>query len=282
MHIGNVINNTVANKVIHDNIKKAHAKLANSILPINKVYIENNTASNTSKKTHKKLFNNVLKQIKTFNKVHKQDNVFDYDKCKKLHKELFNKVLIELLYTKSAGHKDSSANINKAHANDVKHVNSLLHNHILYYFNKIKKIEKALSEHNKHILTSLNKKYSDNRVKLNEFKKVNDKLNLLLECICLFMFNKKIKKESIVENVNVLNNITEHTALIDNKRVCLGERHEYLYEFINDMHDNIKNKKYEKVLTDLLLIQKHTFMSINRMHAYNENKNITAANKKIK
>ena len=78
----------------------------------------------------------------------------------------------------------------------------------------------------------------------------------------------------------MLNNITEHTALIDNKRVCLGEIHEYLYEFINDMHDNIKNKKYEKVLTDLLLIQKHTFMSINRMHAYNENK-ITAANKKI-
>ena len=169
VHKQNVINNTAANKLIYDNIKKAHLKLANSILPINKVYIENNntnnsnkkthekllynvlkqiktsnkvhiennTASNTSKKTHKKLFNNVLKQIKTFNKVHKQDNVFDYDKCKKLHKELFNKVLIELLYTKSAGHKDSSANINKAHANDVKHVNSLLHNHILYYFNKI-------------------------------------------------------------------------------------------------------------------------------------------------
>ena len=52
MHIQNAINNTVANKVIHDNIKKA--KLANSILPINNVYIENNTASNTSKKTHKK------------------------------------------------------------------------------------------------------------------------------------------------------------------------------------------------------------------------------------
>ena len=102
----NVINNTVANKIIHDNIEKAHSKLANSILPINKVHIENNNANNTSKKTHKKLFNNVLKQIKTFNKVHKQDNVFDYGKCKKLHKELFNKVLIELLYTKSAGHKD--------------------------------------------------------------------------------------------------------------------------------------------------------------------------------
>ena len=178
--------------------KKTHKKLFNNLLKqiktFNKVHIENNTASNTSKKTHKKLFKNVLKQIKTFNKVPKQDIIFDHDKCKKLHKELFNKVLIELLYTKSAGHKDSSANINKAHANDVKHANSLLHNHILYYFNKIKKIERTLSNHNNHILTSLNQKYSDNRVKLNEFEKVNDKLNLLLEGICLFMFNKKRKK----------------------------------------------------------------------------------------
>ena len=152
-------------------------------------------------------------------------------------------MLIELLYTKSAGHKDSSANINKAHANDAK--------------------------------------CETDNVKLSEFKKVNDKLNLLLEGICLFMFNKRIKKESIIENVNVLNNITEHTALIDNKRVCLGEIHEYLYENINDIHDNIKNKKYEKVHADLLLIQKHTFMSINRMHIHNVNKTITAVNKKI-
>ena len=149
---------------------------------------------NTNKETHKKLFNKVLKQIKTFNKVPKQNIVFDYDKCEKLAKELFNKVLIELLYTKNTGHKDSSANINKAHANDVKHANSLLLNQILYYFNKIKKIERTLSNHNKHILTSLNQKYSDNRFKLNEFEKVNDKLNLLLEGICLFMFNKKINK----------------------------------------------------------------------------------------
>ena len=95
------------------------------------------------------------------------------------------------------------------------------------------------------------------------------------------MFNKKTRKESIVENVNVLNNITEHTALIDNKRVCLGDIHEYLYENINDIHTNIKNKEYEKVLKDLLLIQKHTLMSINRMHAHNVNKKITTANKKI-
>ena len=194
-------------------------------------------------------------------------------------------MLIELLFTKSAGHKDSSANINKAHANDAKcetdNANILLHNHILYYFNKIKSIEKALSNNNKHILTSLNKEYSDNRVKLKEFKKVTDKLNVLLEGICLFMFNKKIKKKSIMENVNVLNNITEHAALIDNKRVCLGEIHEYLYENINDIHDNVKNKKYEKVHADLLLIQKHTFMSINRMRIHNVNKKITAVNKKL-
>ena len=136
--------NTVTNTVIHNNIKKAHAK---SAIPINKVLIENITASNTSKKTHKKLFENVLKQIKSVNTVHKQDNVFDYDKCKKLHKELFNKLLIELLSNKNAGHKDSSANINEACAHDTKcetdNANSLLHNHILYYFNKIKKNRKG-------------------------------------------------------------------------------------------------------------------------------------------
>ena len=86
MHTQNEINNTVT----HDNIKKAHVK---SAIPINKVHIENNAASNTSKKAHKKLFNKVLKQIKTFNKIPKQGIIFDYDKCKKLHKELFNKVL---------------------------------------------------------------------------------------------------------------------------------------------------------------------------------------------
>ena len=95
------------------------------------------------------------------------------------------------------------------------------------------------------------------------------------------MFNKKVKKESIVEKANVLNNINDHTALIDNKRVCLGEIHEYLHENINDIHANIKNKEYEKMLADLLLIQKHTFTSINRMHTHILNKEITAANKNI-
>ena len=77
----------------------------------------------------------------------------------------------------------------------------------------------------------------------------------------------------------MLTNITEHTGLIDNRRVCLGGTHEYLHENINDIHDNIKNEKYEKVLADLLFIQKYTFKSINKMHKYNENKKITSANK---
>ena len=195
----------------------------------------------TSKAKHKELFNNVLIELISTRKAkHKEqcNNIYIelVHTSKAKHKELFNNVLIELSSTKNAGHKDSSANINKAHANDAK--------------------------------------CETDNVKLSEFKKVNDKLNLLLEGICLFMFNKKIKKESIIENVNVLNNITEHTALIDNKRVCLGEIHEYLYENINDIHDNIKNKKYEKVLADLLLIQKHTFKSINRMRIHNVNKKI--------
>ena len=207
---------------------------------------------------------------------------------KKLHKELFNKVLIDLLSTNNTGAKDSSANINKAHTNDAKcethNANKLLHNHILYYFSKMKKIEKTLSEHNKHIFISLEKKYSESKFKFNEFKKVNDKLNLLLEVICLFMFNKKLKKESIVDNLNVLNNISEHTALIDDKCVSLGDIYEHLNENINIIHDNIKNKKYKKVLADLLLSQKHTFISINRMRTYNVNKKKTSAikaNKKI-
>ena len=79
----------------------------------------------------------------------------------------------------------------------------------------------------------------------------------------------------------MLNNITEHTAIIDNKRVCLGDIYEYLDENINDIHDNIKNKEYEKILVDLLLIQKHTFKSINRMRIHNVNKknNVNKANK---
>ena len=137
----------------------------------------------------------MLKQIISVNKVHIQNNVFDYNKCKKLHKELFNNVLIELKSTNNAGHKNLSAKINEASANDtnannIKYKvdnanNNLLHNHMLYYFNKLKKIKKGLSEYNESIKSSLNKIYHDNRVKL-------------LDDICLFIFNKKAKKKKVL------------------------------------------------------------------------------------
>ena len=95
VHKQNVINNTVANKFTHDNIKKAHAKLANNILPINKVYIDNNNANNTSKKKQKKLLNNVLQQIKRFNKVHIENNTAG-NTSNKTEKKLFKNVLNEI------------------------------------------------------------------------------------------------------------------------------------------------------------------------------------------
>ena len=106
------------------------------------------------------LFKNALKQILSVSKVHIQNNVFDYDKCKKLHKELFNNVFIELKSVNNAGNKDSSANINEAsvdtNANNIQYKvdnanNNLLHNHMLYYFNKLKKIKKGLNELNEFI-----------------------------------------------------------------------------------------------------------------------------------
>ena len=288
MHTQDKINSTT-HVVIHDNIKKAHAKLTDHInkssIKINKVHIENNSVNNANsirKKTHKKLFKNVLKQIVSVNKVHIQNNVFDYDKYTKLHKELFNNVLIELKSTNNAGHKNLSAKINEASVNDTNANNiqykvdnannNLLHNHMLYYFNKLKKIKKGLSEYNESIKMS-----HDNRVKLHEFKNVNDKLNLLLDHICLFIFNKKAKKESFIENVNVTSNIKEYTAIIDSKRLCLGNTEEYLYETIDDKQVNINNKEYEKVLVDLLSIHQYILKSIYKMYIHTKNN----ANKKI-
>ena len=186
-------------------------------------------------------------------------------------------MLIELKSTNNAGHKDSSANTNEASVNDTyanNANNNLLHNHMLYYFNKLKKIKNGLNEYNENIKTSLNKIYHNNRVKLHEFKKVNDKLNLLLNHICLFIFNKKAKNESIIENVNVTSNIKEYAVIIDNKRVCLGNIEENLCETIDDMQTNINNKEYEKVLVDLSSIHQYILKSINKMYMHTKNEKI--------
>ena len=144
------------NKELYNNvfIELVHTSKAKHEEQCNNVHIE---LVHTSKAKHKELFNNVLIELISTSKA-KHKEIFNnvlvelvYTN-KARHKELFNKVLIELLSTKNAGHQDSSANINEACAHDTKcetdNANSLLHNHILYYFNKIKKIEKALSEHN--------------------------------------------------------------------------------------------------------------------------------------
>ena len=101
-------------------------------------------------------------------------------------------------------------------------------------------------------------------------------MNWLLDDICLFIFNKKTKKESFIENVNVTSNIKEYTAIIDNKRVCLGNTEEYLYETTDDKQVNINNKEYEKVLVDLLSIHQYMLKSIYKMYMHTKNN----ANKK--
>ena len=141
--------------------------------------------------------------------MHTQNNnVFNDDKCKKLHKELFNIVLKELIsidkvhIQNDAGNKDTSPNIkdnsinevftyNNQYEIDIMHNSLLLHYHISYYFNEIRKIRKGLSEYTKNIMNLLCKIYSADRTKLNELKKINGKVNLLLDHIYLFIFNKK-------------------------------------------------------------------------------------------
>ena len=101
-------------------------------------------------------------------------------------------------------------------------------------------------------------------------------MNLLLDHICLFVFNKKTKKESFIENVNGTSNIKEYTAIVDNKCVCLGNTEEYLYETIDDKQININNKEYVKVLVDLLSIHQYILRSKYKMYMHTKNN----ANKK--
>ena len=174
MHINRIKNN--------DNIKNIHNKL------FNKVHIENNSANRITEKTHIKVFNdipkkvksinnthidydkhNVLKQIKQVNKVHnKTNNTFiDLDKCKKAHKKLFINVLNQIKSNnnmhmqKSAGHKDSSANIiNEVHIRDINN-DVLLHNHILYHASKINNMHKCINNNQKNIAGTLSNIYHD-------------------------------------------------------------------------------------------------------------------------
>ena len=131
----------------------------------------------------------MLKQIKQVNKKHtKTSNAFiDLDKCKEANKKLFINVLNELKSNnnmhiqKSAGRKDSSANIiNEAHIRDINN-DALLHNHILYHASKINNMHKCISNNQKNVASTLSAIYHDDiDTQFNKLKEVNDKLNLIL------------------------------------------------------------------------------------------------------
>ena len=227
-------------------------------------------------KKHKKLFNDVLKQIISVNKVPMHNNklIID-DECKTTHKKLFNDMLKELISNNKvhmqnkinyeAGNKGSSANIiDNQYEIDSMH-NSLLNNYISYYFNKIKKIEKGLSEHNKNITSSLSKIYSDDRTILNQLKKINGKVNILLDHICLFIFHKERANKSIIENTKVSGYIKNCSKINNIKFVFLVNIEDYLSDSVNNIHDGIKKKKNQDVLDDFILTRKHTLKSFNSM-----------------
>ena len=290
MHINRIKND-------NENIKNTHNIL------INKVHIENNSANSITKKTQLKVFNdipkkvksinnknNVLKQIKQINKRHtKTNNAFiDFNKCKKAHSKLFINVLNQIKSNnnkhmqKSAGHKDSSANIiNEVHTRDINN-DVLLHNHILYHATKINNMHKCINNNQKNIASTLSNIYHDDiDTQFNKLSEVNDKLNSLLNYTSKIIFNKKLVKEQIILDAKVSINIRKYTPIIDNKRVCLLEIDEYLSNNIDNLRNNIKNKKYNEVLTMLLLICKHIIKSINRMRTHSKNKKDNNANIKV-
>ena len=105
----------------------------------------------------------MLKQIKQVNKVHNKTNnntFIDLVKCKKAHTKLLINVLNQIKpnnnmhIQKSAGHKDSSANIiNEAHIRDINN-DVLLHNHVLYHASKINNMHKCINKSKKNIAST--------------------------------------------------------------------------------------------------------------------------------
>ena len=315
MHIKRIINNknkdpcdkiNKANTptVICDSIKNMHKKLINSSILDNKVHTENNNmdmqANNTIKELFNnvpkqivqcnnvidklkiidgKLFDNVLRQINHVNKVHTQTNnaFFDFD----IRKKLFNNVLSQLVSNnkqKNAGHKDSSANIiTEVHTRDINN-DVLLHNHILYHTNKINNMHKCISNNHADIASTLNNIYcNDIDTKFNKLKSANDKLNILINGLDKYMFNKVVFKENIILDAKTSINIKKYTPLVDNKYICISEINEYLSDNISDMYNNIKNEKYNEVLTCMKLIR--GLSSIKRMHIHKKTNNTNKKNK---
>ena len=88
-------------------------------------------------------------------------------------------------------------------------------------------------------------------------------------------------KEQIIFDAKLSIKIRKYTPIIDNKRVCILEIDEYLSNNIDNLRNNIKNKKYNEILKMLLLIRKHIIKLINRMRTHSKSKKDNIANKKI-
>ena len=143
-------------------------------------------------------------------------------------------------------------------------------------------MHKCISNNQKNIAYTLSNIYHDGiDTQFNKLKEVNVKLNSLLNSTYKTIFNKKVAKEQIILDTKNSINIRKYTPIFDNKRVCILEIDEYLSNNIDNLRNNIKNKKYNEVLTMLLLIRKHIIKSINRMCPNSKNKKDNNANKKI-
>ena len=168
------------------------------------------------------------------------------------------------------------------HIRDTNNNDVLLHDHILYHASKINNMHKCISNNQKNIASTLSNIYHDDiDTQFNKLREVNDKLNSLLNSTSKIIFNKKLVKEQIILDAKVSINIRKYTPIIDNKRVCILEIDEYLSNNIDNLRNNIKNKKYNEVLTMLLLIRKHIIKSINRMRTHSKNKNDNNTNQKV-
>ena len=143
-------------------------------------------------------------------------------------------------------------------------------------------MHKCISNNQKNIASALSNIYHDDiDTHFNKLREVNDKLNSLLNSTSKIIFNQKLVKEQIILDAKVSINIRKYTPIIDNKRVCILEIDEYLSNNIDNLRNNIKNKKYNEVLTMLLLIRKHIIKSINRMRTHSKSKNDNNTNQKV-
>ena len=150
----------------------------------------------------------------------------------------------------------------------------LLHNHILYHASKINNMHKCINDNPKNIASTLsNILYDDIDTQFNKLREVNEKLDSLLNSASKTIFNKKLVKEQIILDAKVSINIRKYTPIIDHKRACILEIDEYLSNNIDNLRNNIKNNKYNEVLTVLLLIRKHIIKSINKINKRDNNTN---------